>query len=437
MKLMLLINMSVIALLAVAASALTAGSVGSEESRKSPDLGDTFRSDTTLRFMRRIQPQQKGNIIVDQKPVQHLESPQQQAEAARSKLCVQYGFKAAERAGCVAFMRQACHDGARAAHKDVALESCVHFFQEEQPGFDSKTKLAKKSDQQAPLGDLKDWQQGPQYNSKRAQKASDKVAEDQKDKPKAAPLSPAWVNDKIDKDVDALAKSDDPLSDMVDGAADAAQDAHEGGKKKAPKQQEEAEEKEVPSVPGCKNSPKGWEDANGKDCEDYAEGEWCTRHGGYGDAWLDDWGTFEDVANKGKSAKQACCVCGGGYRKDEAASPEDKSADKPEKEAAGAPAGAPVPAITGPILGSKKSRALQSQGYSGDLVAHEDQKTMTEDWGMEFGPRAGHRNIKAICDEHPDNEWCLLHGYYDKERSAASLKSMAAVLIALLFACLR
>merc|ERR1719181_187637 len=124
---------------------------------------------------------------------------------------------------------------------------------------------------------------------------------------------------------------------------------------------------------------------------------------------MNDWGTFEDRVKGDKSAREVCCVCGGGMRRGSAPSP--------------ASGGSPMPAIEGPIFGTKEGRALQAQGYSGELVEHVDQRTMTEDWGAEFGPHAGHKDVKTICAEHPGNEWCSLHGYYDDEKihSAAPL----------------
>lgn len=464
MKLMLLIETFFVALLAVPSYALTTASSGSGSDHKvlkNPELGSAFRSDTTLRFMRRLHAH---------------EAVESKAEAARTKVCTQHGFKAAERAGCVAFMRQACHGGKQS---DVSKESCTHFFQEEQPGYgDEKAKggqgdlipdgfqqgpnynskkaqaaTAKvddgKVEQQKQPGVLPDsgpdavpdsMQHGPQYESKRSQKATEKMADKQK---KAGPRDGG-----LDE---ALKPWGTAATDAGEAVTDAFRDAQKGpnydkkpvkaeakvAAKPKPEEPEEPEDKEVPSVPGCKNSPKGWADKKGNDCEDYAEGEWCTRLGGYGDAWLDEWGTFEDVATKGKSAKEACCVCGGGQRKDEES---DEKPKKPESVAPASPAAAPpgaAPAISGPILGTKSGRALQEQGYSGDLVAHEDQVTMTEDWGREFGPHAGHRDIKTICAETPGNEWCDLHGYYDKPKSGTTVKSMAAVFAAALFACLR
>jgi len=340
----------------------------------------------------------------------------------------------------------------------------VNFFHSEQPGFGGEgAKLSKKGsekqNQNGPL-DLDAWQEGPNYDSKKARKATDKVADKNKD-PRRNPIERAAdnINDSFqdnlkdfqrgpnynDKDAQK-AKVPKKEESQEGGIADAAEDNFKDAQK-GPNYDKGPGDEEVKSMPGCKNSDKGWKDSAGDDCEDYAEGEWCTRHGGYGDAWLDEWGTFEDRKNEGKAATDVCCVCGGGVRKgDEAAEGSDdkKEGDKEDKKEEDnkdedKKAAAPAPAAPkGPILGGKPAKgALQEQGYTGKLVAHEDQKTMTSDWGAEFGPHAGHKSVKQICAEKKDNEWCSLHGYYDKERSGASLQSMVAVLIPLLFACLR
>jgi len=97
-----------------------------------------------------------------------------------------------------------------------------------------------------------------------------------------------------------------------------------------------------------------------------------------------------------------------------------------------APAASPAAGIQGPILGTKASRELQAQGFSGEFVEHEDDKTMTGDWGREFGPSSNHREVKVICKDHPGNEWCSLHGYYkeQKVRSGACEQSVLVVLAA-------
>lgn len=111
------------------------------------------------------------------------------------------------------------------------------------------------------------------------------------------------------------------------------------------------------------------------------------------------------------------------------------------KAAVAAAAPAPAAAAAGPgVLGGKKERALPAQGFSGygELVEHNDLKTYAGDWGQEFGPKSGARNFRAICRDHPNNEWCRLHGYYDTVHSAAgrrtvmgcaSFTALAAVLL--------
>lgn len=70
------------------------------------------------------------------------------------------------------------------------------------------------------------------------------------------------------------------------------------------------------------------------------------------------------------------------------------------------------------ILGTMDANGeMPEQGFDGPLgkmVEHNDKSTMTDDWGQEFGPEAGHRSEKEICKEFPDNEWCRLHGYHDE-----------------------
>lgn len=97
----------------------------------------------------------------------------------------------------------------------------------------------------------------------------------------------------------------------------------------------------------------------------------------------------------------------------------------------GAPAGAPgaaagPAAYPGPYFGTKADRPLPEHGFKplvhqtfdGDLVQHTNM-TQVDDWGEEFGPQAQHRSFYTICKEHPNNEWCRLHGYYDTLRAGA------------------
>ena len=49
----------------------------------------------------------------------------------------------------------------------------------------------------------------------------------------------------------------------------------------------------------CTDSPEGWVDSDGDSCEWYAQPDACEDYG-------------NGFANFGKTANEACCVCGGG-----------------------------------------------------------------------------------------------------------------------------
>lgn len=73
----------------------------------------------------------------------------------------------------------------------------------------------------------------------------------------------------------------------------------------------------------------------------------------------------------------------------------------------------PSPAKASSPWFSKLERSLPEQGYSGDLVDHDDAETQTADWQQEFGPNSGHRSLREICRDHPNNRWCYMHMNYD------------------------
>lgn len=102
---------------------------------------------------------------------------------------------------------------------------------------------------------------------------------------------------------------------------------------------------------------------------------------------------------------------------------------------AAAPSPAPGPA-PGPLLfGGKIDRDLPDQGFSGEFGKHEDRKSSIGDWGHEFGISSGHRTARQICAEHPNNEWCRIHGYYHaRQRSEANPSRAACALVAVLAA---
>lgn len=65
--------------------------------------------------------------------------------------------------------------------------------------------------------------------------------------------------------------------------------------------------------------------------------------------------------------------------------------------------------------GGKLEGALPEQGFSGEMVNHDFMHSMTEDWNKEFGPAADHKSFIEVCADHPNNEWCRLHGYYKED----------------------
>merc|ERR1712224_1197408 len=83
--------------------------------------------------------------------------------------------------------------------------------------------------------------------------------------------------------------------------------------------------------------------------------------------------------------------------------------------APGAAPGAPAKPTLSPAENlARASKGLQSdgayaQGFHGDLVKHEDKKTLAEDWGTEYG--AGSKTLQQICQANPANVWCSQHGH--------------------------
>ena len=71
----------------------------------------------------------------------------------------------------------------------------------------------------------------------------------------------------------------------------------------------------LPTIEECKDSPNGWKDKDGDDCNTYSQHGYCKPNGDYGDRW-DLSTTYQDwVKNKGgPDASTACCKCGGGER---------------------------------------------------------------------------------------------------------------------------
>jgi hypothetical protein len=78
------------------------------------------------------------------------------------------------------------------------------------------------------------------------------------------------------------------------------------------------------------------------------------------------------------------------------------------------------------------------QGFSGDLVEHDNMKTATKDWHVEYGPGAhGLQDYIRICRLYPDNQWCRDRGYHSSTpapKSAALRPGVGNVLAIILVA---
>lgn len=64
----------------------------------------------------------------------------------------------------------------------------------------------------------------------------------------------------------------------------------------------------------------------------------------------------------------------------------------------------------GPAAEPAQGTNLPSQGFRGSKVHHVNGETSTDDWRSEFGPRQ-RDTYYSICAKHPNNDWCVSHGY--------------------------
>lgn len=106
---------------------------------------------------------------------------------------------------------------------------------------------------------------------------------------------------------------------------------------------------------------------------------------------------------------------------------------------AAAPPGMMPPAEKSGWGSMDESAGAPEQGFQGARVAHDNMKTMTDDWHTEYGPHVA-TSYEAICAEYPDNTWCKLRGYRAKKalpKSAAPrLQALILTLAAPILACL-
>merc|ERR1719486_1313485 len=83
----------------------------------------------------------------------------------------------------------------------------------------------------------------------------------------------------------------------------------------------------------------------------------------------------------------------------------------------GAPAGAPgapgAPELSPAEHLARAEKGLESEGapehgFDGNMVQHDDKKTMTEDFGNEYGPN-GPKSVAQVCAQNPNSYWCKQH----------------------------
>jgi len=114
------------------------------------------------------------------------------------------------------------------------------------------------------------------------------------------------------------------------------------------------------------------------------------------------------------------------------------AAPAPAASPAAAPGASPAAAPSSPeekkeetnnMFSMQEDLGAQEQGFSGDLVQHDDMKTMTKDWRGEYGP--GQSSYKRICQQYPDNQWCRDRGYHQSTPppKSGAVRASAGLLI--------
>lgn len=127
----------------------------------------------------------------------------------------------------------------------------------------------------------------------------------------------------------------------------------------------------------------------------------------------------------------------GGYKEDYKKAADAKGAPSPVAVAAPAPMpmSAPAPSPFNPWIMDEDMGAPE-QGFAGEIVEHDNMKTMTRDWHGEYGPKAkGLQSYHEICALYPENRWCRLRGYHVSTPSpkSATVGVCSTSIIAALF----
>jgi hypothetical protein len=117
-----------------------------------------------------------------------------------------------------------------------------------------------------------------------------------------------------------------------------------------------------------------------------------------------------------------------------------KAGAAPAPVPAAAPAAAPGQAEeegeSHSMFNMDEDQGAPDQGFSGDIVEHDNMKTMTKDWRGEYGLGSGHHSYVKICAMYPDNQWCHDRGYHrtTPRPKSAAVRPMGGAIWALVLA---
>lgn len=100
-----------------------------------------------------------------------------------------------------------------------------------------------------------------------------------------------------------------------------------------------------------------------------------------------------------------------------------------------APAMAPASAPSNNAWNMDEDMGAAEQGFSGDIVEHDNGKTMTKDWRNEYGKHAdGLHSYVEICALYPDNSWCRNNGYHTPAPRSSAVQAAGGTVLSLVFA---
>lgn len=144
----------------------------------------------------------------------------------------------------------------------------------------------------------------------------------------------------------------------------------------------------VSSQEECTDEPLVWTDPDGDGCDVYGRSGWC------GAPWTENFATI------GRTASQACCVCGGGLRITSGAPKEELSASpaKPASDRSETPA--VVDHVKAPVqMESSKANALESEGSPAPAKAnaHESERSPVPVKAKQEMPMVGSTSVTSMA----------------------------------------